>query len=67
LFGRLQINTYHETENTHEALVYEAGGANSRWQPATLPPGQLLVKPYPLYKKLDESLVQIELNRLHGE
>jgi methionyl-tRNA synthetase len=67
LFGRLHINTYHETEKSHEALVYEAGGAIGRWQPSTLPPGQQLAKPVPLYKKLDESLVEAELNRLNKE
>jgi methionyl-tRNA synthetase len=67
LFGRLHINTYHETEKSHEALVYEAGRAIGRWQPNTLPPGQQLAKPVPLYKKLDESLVEAELNRLNKE
>jgi methionyl-tRNA synthetase len=65
LFGRLHINSYQETEKTHEALVYQAGGANGRWQPNPLPPGQRLARPYPLYKKVDESLVEAELNRLY--
>ena len=65
MFGHLHINSYQETGKTHEALVYEAGGAIGRWQPNTLAPGQLLAKPHPLYKKLDESLAEAELNRLY--
>jgi methionyl-tRNA synthetase len=65
LFGHLHLHSYHETERTHDALVYEAGGATGRWQPGTLPPGQQLARPVPLYKKLDESLVEAELNRLY--
>ena len=66
LFGRLQIKTYQEQAQTHEALVYKGEVGNGRWQPVRLPPGQKLPKPHPLYPKLDNSLIEAELNRLHG-
>lgn len=67
LFGRLHINTYAEAEQTHEALVYEAGEANGRWQAQTLPPGQKLRKPHHLYKKLDEAIIEEEVARLRSD
>ena len=35
-----------------------------RWEPSALPPGQALHPPVPLFKKLDESVVEEELARL---
>jgi methionyl-tRNA synthetase len=66
LYGRLHIKTYTETEQTHQALVYEAGQGNGRWRPSTLPPGQKLAKPQPLFAKLDDSLIEEELARLYS-
>ena len=67
VFGHLQIKSYVEEERVHEALVYEDEGGNGRWQPTILPPGQTLLKPYPLYKKLDESIIEREVQRLYGQ
>ena len=39
-----------------------AGWAGS-WQPSELAPGQKLREPAPLFKKLDESIVDDELGR----
>ena len=65
LFGDLYIVTYEEEEQVHEALVYEGVGENGRWRPTSLPVGQGLLKPYPLYKKLDVSVIEDELRRLY--
>jgi methionyl-tRNA synthetase len=35
-----------------------------RWEPSQLPPGQKLRPPQPLFKKLDEEIVEEELERM---
>ncbi len=65
LFGELKIETFKETERVHEALVYDGSAAIGTWAPETLPPGQALGTPQPLFKKLDaEKVVEEELARL---
>jgi methionyl-tRNA synthetase len=60
LFGELHIQTYQERERSHEALTYDAANASGRWQPSELPPGQKLDEPAPLYRKLDEEIIEQE-------
>jgi len=64
LFGEQQITTYEETELSHEALIYDPSQASGRWEPSEIEPGQALEKPTPLYKKLDDSIVEEERSRL---
>jgi methionyl-tRNA synthetase len=64
LFGEQRIETYEEQTRSHQALVYAAEGAAGRWEPSRLPVGQQLAKPAPLYKKLDDELVEAERARL---
>jgi methionyl-tRNA synthetase len=64
LFGEQRIVTYEEQTRSHQALVYTAEGAVGRWEPSRLPSGQQLAKPAPLYKKLDDELVEAERARL---
>jgi methionyl-tRNA synthetase len=64
LFGDLQIETVEESQQFHEVLTYDPSKATGRWEPSTLKPGQPIQKPKPLYKKLDESIVEEERNRL---
>jgi methionyl-tRNA synthetase len=64
LFGEQKIATVEEDERTHSVLTYDASRANGRWAHSELKPGQRLGKPAPLYKKLDESLVEQERSRL---
>ena len=66
LFGQLHIETVVEEAQVHEALVYTGVGGNGRWQPTALRSGQKLGQPQPLYKKLDESVIEVELGRLHS-
>lgn len=65
LFGELNIEAFEEEARSHEALVYDGTNASGTWAPQTLPPGQVLGKPEPLFKKLDaEAVVEEELARL---
>ncbi|MEW6567591.1 MAG: methionine--tRNA ligase [Chloroflexota bacterium] len=64
LFGELKIATFTETERQHQALVYDPSGASGRWEPSRLEPGCTLRPPEPLYRKLDDSIIEQERARL---
>ena len=64
LFGEQKIVTYQESERPHQALIYDPSPASGSWEPSRLDPGQLLRQPAPLYRKLDESIVEEERARL---
>jgi methionyl-tRNA synthetase len=64
LFGDQRIETYHERERSHQALIYDPGPATGRWEQSHLPAGQRLHKPEPLFKKLDKGLIEAERARL---
>lgn len=65
LFGQSYTQKFEEAGGrVHEALCYDAGGATGTWKPSELPPGQSLRRPKPLFKKLDQSIVEEEMNRL---
>jgi methionyl-tRNA synthetase len=82
LFGRQQVVEYEEETRSHRALTYDhtgaigthslrfprlhSGQAVQAWTKSELPPGQALRKPAPLFKKLDESVVEEEYTRLEG-
>jgi methionyl-tRNA synthetase len=66
LMGRSRIETFEEDGKTHQALVYDHPTAEVSWAPSTLPSGQPLQKPEPLFQKLDESMVEEEVARLDG-
>ena len=71
LFGTQQVVEYQEEARrgglrSHEALTYDHSGAIGTWAKSELPPGQVLRKPAPLFKKLDESVVEEEYARLEG-
>jgi methionyl-tRNA synthetase len=57
---------YQEETRTHEALTYDHSGAIGTWVPSQLPHGQPLRQPAPLFKKLDESVIEEEYARLAG-
>ena len=53
--------------STHRVLTGDYASWVGRWRPGELPPGQPLQQPAPLFKKLDEKIVEEELARLeHG-
>jgi methionyl-tRNA synthetase len=66
LFGTQHVVDYQEETRSHEALTYDHSGAIGTWAPSALPAGQMLRKPAPLFKKLDESVVEDEYARLGG-
>ncbi len=66
LFGTQHVVEYQEETRSHQALTYDHTGAIGTWAASQLPPGQALRKPAPLFKKLDESLIDEEYARLGG-
>ena len=52
------------SQKVHEFLGFAGKVEDCGWQWQELPPGQRLLKPYPLFTKLDESLVEEETKRL---
>jgi methionyl-tRNA synthetase len=66
LFGTQQVVEYQEETRSHSALTYDHSGAIGTWAKSELPPGQALRQPAPLFRKLDESLIDEEYVRLEG-
>ncbi len=64
LFGELNIRHFKEETRSHDALMYDGSVATGRWAPEKLQPGGNFNKPEPLYKKLDDSIVDEERSRL---
>ena len=64
LFGEQHIEIYRESERTHDALTYAPEAASGRWEQSKLQAGQALRKPKPLFKKLDEDVIEDERARL---
>jgi len=60
LFGTQHVVEYDEETRSHQALTYDHSSAIGTWAPSELPPGQALRQPAPLFKKLDESVVDEE-------
>jgi methionyl-tRNA synthetase len=56
----------HGELRSHAALTYDHSGAIGAWAPSELPAGQALREPAPLFKKLDESVIEEEHARLEG-
>jgi methionyl-tRNA synthetase len=66
LFGTQHVVEYEEKTRSHESLTYDHSGAIGTWAPSTPPAGQALREPAPLFKKLDESVIEEEYARLEG-
>jgi methionyl-tRNA synthetase len=66
LFGTQQVVEYQEETRSHAALTYDHSGALGTWAKSELPPGQALWEPAPLFKELDESVIEEEYARLAG-
>jgi len=63
--GPLLFREYAEEDgSTHRVLSGDYDTWIGRWAPSALPVGQKLQQPAPLFKKLDESVVEQELARL---
>jgi methionyl-tRNA synthetase len=64
LFGEQYVKTYPDALGEHTALRYRAGQACGRWEASQLQAGQALQKPEPLFRKLDEGILEEEMKRL---
>jgi methionyl-tRNA synthetase len=60
LFGRQYTETVDDQRGSHLVLRYDHSSATGRWQPGTLPPGQALRPPQPLFVKLDDGVAERE-------
>ena len=64
LFGEQYTELVDDSLGTHQVLRYRPASASGRWEPSRLAPGQGLVQPEPLFRKLDDSVVEEERARL---
>jgi methionyl-tRNA synthetase len=69
LFGEQYIEEINDSLGTHKGLRYRslsgaAGVVEGQWKPSDLKPGAKLNQPAPLFKKLEESVVEEERARL---
>jgi len=64
LLGGPVIHEFEEEHRRHRVLCYDDRGATGRWAPSELPAGQALRSPQPLFRKLEESIVEEELARI---
>ena len=64
IFGEQNIVTYEESERPHEALIYDGTSATGQWTPSNLEAGHRFRKPGPMYRKLDESVIDEERERI---
>ena len=60
IFGDLKIEEIAEENRTHMVLAYDGSKATGKWERTNLQPGTPLRPPKPLFKKLDESIVEEE-------
>jgi methionyl-tRNA synthetase len=64
LFGTQHVVEYQEETRSHKALTCDHDGAIGTWAPSELPAAQALRQPAPLFRKLDESVIEEEYARL---
>jgi methionyl-tRNA synthetase len=64
LAGPLVLQEVEEEGDRHVVLTGDYGSWVGSWTPSTLAPGQALREPTPLFRKLDESVVEEELERM---
>ncbi|MGJ3241102.1 MAG: methionine--tRNA ligase [Anaerolineae bacterium] len=60
LFGKLAIQEFEESTRSHKALTYDGSRAIGTWEPQTVPVGQALRQPAPLFVKLEEEIIEQE-------
>ena len=62
--GPVEFREVEDDGETHEILTGDYTGWVGSWEPSDLQPGQPLREPKPLFRKLDESIVDEELQRM---
>ena len=66
--GPLEFREVSEEDGrTHQVLTGDYSTWVGSWEPSDLPPGQALLEPKPLFRKLDDSTVEEELERMRGD
>jgi methionyl-tRNA synthetase len=56
-----------EDGRSHQVLTGDYSTWVGSWEPSELPPGQTLLEPKPLFRKLDDSTIEEELQRMRGD
>ncbi len=64
LFGRQYTEVIKDDLGEHTVLKYDPAGAEGKWEPSQLKPGQRFLQPQPLFRKLDVKIIEEERNRL---
>lgn len=64
LMGEQHVVEFQENSHKHLGLTYRYDKRGDLWKPSQLRPGQPLRYPQPLFRKLDERIVEQELARL---
>lgn len=64
LFGEQYVETVDDELGTHKVLRYASQSARGKWEPSKLNPGSPLREPEPLFKKLDQGIVDDERSKL---
>jgi methionyl-tRNA synthetase len=64
LFGDQKVESYQESQHSHIALTYDSAKAVGGWERVGVEVGRRLPQPSPLFKKLEQSIVEDELARL---
>ena len=64
IFGEQYLEEQRDNLGVHNTLRYRPPQSGGRWEPSNLQPGQPLVQPAPLFKKLEPVLAVEERNRL---
>jgi len=64
IIGELRFEEVDEEGDTHRVYGWHPGQWEGRWAPSELPAGRQLGKPQPLFRKLDDSIVEEELERI---
>ncbi len=64
--GPLEFRTAGEGDDQHEVLTGDYTAWVGRWEPSDLRSGQKLQEPRPLFRKLDDSVVDDELERMRN-
>jgi len=66
IFGRQYTEVIQEATRSHLVLRYDTSKLAGRWEPSRLLPGQKLLPPMPLFRKLDDIIVEQEVARMAG-
>jgi len=64
MVGEQKVLEFQENSHKHLGLTYSYERQGDLWKPSGLQPGQRLRRPQPLFRKLEEEIVEQELSRL---